>query len=250
MPAKKQAPKIFTSWSFSRWNDYTACPFFAKCKYLDKVVTDAMAQRQADMAEGKIEPGPMERGEDIAKKTQAFLDGKVKNLPVELMPLAPVYRDLKKRGNLSVEQSWGFTREWRPCSPTDWDACWLRVKIDVARVEEGRNADTLHIKDNKTGKFRDEKNEEYQLQLELYGVAGLVKMPTVATVTAQLLYSDLGIVYPEQPTVFTTDDTERLKALWNKRVKPMFADTRFAPRPSKKCYYCEFSKKRGGPCKY
>lgn len=244
-----EKPKQFKAWSFSAWNDWMTCPYMAKLKRLEKLQTAAMVKKAADIREGKIEPGPMERGDMIAKKTERYLDGRAKNIPVEIAPLAPVYKAIKKLSP-TVEQNWGFQRDWKPCSPTDWDVCWLRVKIDVQWIEEGKSFDTLHIRDNKTGRMRDYKNEEYMQQLELYGCAGLTLLPTVDKVTAQLLYSDMGTVYPNAPMIFTRDQMAELQKKWEKRVKPMMADTRFAPRPGRQCTYCDFSKKRGGPCRY
>lgn len=258
-PAKKAAPpqpKMFTAWSFSRWNDWMQCPYKARLKYLDKLITPEMAKRTADVAAGRVEPGPMERGETIAKEAERFLKAKRGPVPMSLMPVASTYRALREHGNLSVEQSWGFTKEWKPCSPTDWNRCWLRVKIDVSYTEQtklgrGQYEDTLHIKDNKSGKYNDRKVEEYEQQLELYGVAGLTLMPTVTKVTAQLIYSDIGLLYPEdKPMVFTPKQLDKLQSTWNKRVAPMFNDKRFAPRPGFYCKWCDFSKTKGGPCRY
>lgn len=258
-PAKKVAApiKMFTSWSFSRWNDWMQCPYRARLKYLDKLVTPEMLKRQADVAAGRVEPGPLEHGEEVAKEAEKFLKTKSSRTPVpmSLMPLAKEYRALRDHGNLSVEQSWGFTREWKPCSPTDWNNCWLRVKIDVSYVEQqklgrAQYVDTLHIKDNKTGKYNDRKLEEYKMQLQLYGVAGLTLMPTVSKVTAQLLYSDIGVLHPEEPMIYTPDELTSLQALWDKRVRPMFNDKRFVPRPGYYCRWCDFSKAKGGPCRF
>src|SRR5574337_218458 len=125
------------------------CPARAKYRHVEKVKTPMMAAREIGLANGTVEPGPMERGADIAKKAERFLKGMVKQLPIELMPVAETYKALRKRGNLSVEDSWGFTRRWLSCSPTDWNNCWLRIKIDVCYVEERRKGPaTLHIRDN------------------------------------------------------------------------------------------------------
>lgn len=244
-------PKVFTAWSFSRYSDYARCPAFAKYKHLDKVKTPEMVKKEQDEASGAIPESPMTRGARVAAATDKYLSKRTAKLPIELMPLAQTYRDLRKLGNLSVEQGWGFTRDWRPCSPTDWNNCWLRVKIDVAYIEEAKGVgDILHIKDNKTGQFRENKNVEYEEQLNLYGTAGLAYMPTVVKVTTQLLYSDLGAVYPVKPKEFTVKQLPGMQAKWEKRVRPMFNDTRFAPKPGYYCRYCEFSKAKGGPCRF
>lgn len=253
---KKSAPavKVFTAWSFSRWNDWYQCPARARYKHLDKIITEEMAKKAADMRAGVIEEGPMERGAGIAKKAENYLTKKTSKLPIELMSLASTYRDIRKIEGLGVELGVGFTREWKPCSPTDWDRCWLRVKMDISWVETTKIGkaynDVLHIRDNKTGRLRDDKAEEYMLQLDLYGTAGLALMPTVSSATAQLLYSDIGQIYPETPTVFPREKLESMQREWERRVRPMFADRRFAPRPGYYCRWCDFSKAKGGPCKY
>jgi len=249
------APKYFTSWSFSRYWDWNQCPAKANWKYIVKLKTPEMTQRDADLRSGKLPPGPLERGAEIADQAKNYLKGKIKQVPAYLMPVATVYRELKKKGSqLTVEDSWGFTKQWMPCSPTDWDRCWLRITIDVAFAEplpknEGEG-DILHIRDNKSGKFDERKAIEYQEQLELYGAAGFCKYPTVQAVDAQLIYSDLGILHPKVPMKFSVDELPLLQRAWEKRVRPMMNDRRFPPRPGYYCRWCDFSKARGGPCKF
>jgi hypothetical protein len=247
MPAKILQ---FTSWSFSRWLDYDRCPAQACYKHLQKVRTEQMAKREEDERTGKVDESPMARGSRIDDATNKFLSKRTAKIPIELMPMAPVYRKIRSLGNLSINQSWGFTKNWEPCSSTDWDNCWLRAKIDVCWIAETKAEDVLHIKDNKTGKFRPNKNEEYLHQLNLYGTVGLAYMPTVAKVTTQLLYSDLNLAYPKEPTVFTRAQLATMQKHWEKLVKPMFNDRRFAPKPGYYCTYCDFSKSKGGPCRY
>jgi PD-(D/E)XK nuclease superfamily protein len=244
--------KQFTSWSYSRYHDYTECPLRASLKHLHKLRTPEMIQKELDAKQPGAPENPLQRGERIAKEAAQFLTKKVKKVPMDLMSVAKEYRELVKAGNLSVEQSWGFTKDWKPCSPTDWNNCWMRVQIDVCHIEEvKKHGDILHITDNKSGRFDDRKNEEYQQQLELYGAAGLARMPTVIEATARLLYSDLGMSFPTgHPMRWRVDELPTLKATWNKRVKPMFNDTRFAPRPGPQCRYCDFAKARNGPCMY
>lgn len=246
----KAPVKMFEAWSFSRYMDYQKCPAFANWRHLQKLKTVEMRNREIAEASGKLPETPMQRGARVAGEADRYLTKKTSKVPIELMPLAKTYREIRSLGNLSVEQGWGFTKDWKPCSPTDWKNCWLRVKIDVCYIEEGKAGDVLHIKDNKTGKFSQYKNEEYAEQLDLYGTAGLTLMPSVTKVTAQLLYSDLGIVHPSQPAVYLVGDLQKMQKAWDKRVRPMMNDKRFAPRPNRGCEWCEFSKAKGGPCRF
>lgn len=226
-------PATFTSWSFSRYNDWTRCPLFAKLKHLDKVPT------QANPA--------MARGGDIATKGEKFLKGELRTLPVELKPLGDEFKFLKKQKTRFVEEMWGFDTEWQPVAWNDWNRCWLRVKVDVGYVDGA----VVHIKDAKTGKLREEKNDEYLMQLDLYVAAGATQFPEARQFTAELLYTDLGVKFPDKkPLTVTRAEALRKQAEWNKRVKPMFNDRKFLPRPGYYCRWCDFSKSKGGPCKY
>jgi len=241
---------LFTSWSFSRYSDYHMCPAKAKYKYLEKVRTDEMIQRENDERSGKLPENPLARGERVAKVTENYLKKKTRTLPSDIAALGREYKALREK-QLTVEDSWGFDKDWRPCGVTDWNRCWLRVKIDINYIESIQRKDWLRIIDNKTGRYRLEKYEEYQEQLHLYGVAGLARMPTVVGVSAQLYYSDEGIVYPKDgPVVFERRELEMMKKVWEKKLKPFFNDRKFTPKPGYYCQWCDYSKKKGGPCKY
>jgi hypothetical protein len=245
----KSAVRQFTSWSYSRYHDHKECPAKANWKYLVKLQTPQMVELIAKPVTGP--ENPLQRGDRIDKAGGAFLRGETKKVPIDLMPVAQEFRAMRSKGNLSVNQSWGFTKDWKPCSPTDWNNCWVRVQLDVASIEETKRGDILHITDNKTGKFDLRRAEDYVEQLQLYGAAGFARMPTVTQVTARLLYTDLGITYPETtPLVWDTKQGAKLRDIWNKRVRPMLNDTRFPPRPGYYCRWCDFSKAKGGPCKY
>lgn len=227
--------KVFKSWSFSRWKDYDTCPAFAKYKHIDKL------------------PAPKhpaaERGIQIAKDTEDWFNGDRRNMPKELKPLEKEYRVIKADKSTIAECGWAFTKEWEPCEMTDWNRCWLRVKIDLFR--KSKDETVLKIDDNKTGKYTEYNVPSYELQLDLYAAAGVVMFPRTKTIETRLLFSDLGIIHPQNgPAVYTAKQALASKREWEKRVKPMFADTRFAPRPSNFCRGCPYSKAKGGPCKF
>lgn len=231
-------PSTFTAWSFTRYNDWRTCPLFAKLKHLDKLPTPKSPA--------------MERGAMIAKASEDYLLKRTSRLIPELQSFKAEYQFYRKQKNLVVEENWGFDANWNPVAWDDWNNCKLRVKIDVGYLDLKDNE--LHIRDGKSGKFREEKNEEYMLQLELYTAAGIAMYPDVKYVIPRLNYTDLGITYPDgtkvPDVVYTADEARALQKTWDRRVKPLFAEKRFAPRPGNGCRWCPFSKAKGGPCKF
>lgn len=227
--------KQFKSWSFTRYADYTRCPAFANYKHLQK------------LDQGPKHPA-MQRGADIADATEKWFKRERRTMPKELKPLEATYKALRKDPTVQAEAAWGFTRDWEPCGVTDWNRCWLRCKVDILTESDGSKI--LNLYDSKTGKYSDYKVADYQLQLSLYATAGTVMFPLAERITTQLLFSDLGVEYPTPARVFTKAEAQKELKTWEKRVKPMFRDTKFLPRPNYGCRWCPFSKANGGPCKY
>lgn len=238
-------PFKFTSWSWSRYYDYTLCPLKAKLAHLDKIREPKNAA--------------MIRGADLHDHVRDYLRGKVKKLLVELKAalkfIDPIKKLMRKRilGPI-VEEDWAFTKDWNQTQWNDWDHCVLRVKIDAAHYLED---DVLQVTDWKTGKFRAELVEEYLEQLSLYALAALVILPHVQEVRPRLVFLDLGIEHPpvNKPIRYFRADLKKLKAKWEKQTRAMLNDTTFAPRPNDKCKWCWYGqsgKRNGGPglCKF
>ncbi len=227
---------MITSWSFSRYSDYKKCPALAKYKHVMKM---------------KEPPNKaMERGTAIHKLAEDYVDGNIKRCPTELKLMEANFKHLKKQKTIFIEEQWAFRKDWSETDWKDWDGCWLRIKIDVAYIN-GNNA--LSVIDHKTGSMREERKAEYMEQLELYGLAGLVKFPDIEEVIPSLWYIDHGVVYPGTDDImlsYTQDDKKQLMKLWEGRVKPMLTDKTFKPKPNYGCSYCAFSKAKGGMCKY
>lgn len=198
----------------------------------------------------------MERGADIHNKAEDYLKGKLTKLPVELKLFEGLFKELKKQykkkiSGMTVEDTWALTKDWAQTTWNDWTGCWIRIKLDCAHHLDDEH---LIISDWKTGKFRPELNEEYMEQLELYALGALILHPHVKVVEPRLVYLDEGKTYPSgsggETITYDRSDINELKKTWEKRVKPMMNDTRFAPRPNDKCKWCHFSASKGGPCKF
>ena len=229
--------KKIESWSFTRYSDYSKCPARAKYKIIDKLK----------------EPGSpaMERGNTIHKMAEDYAKGLLKRLPAELGLFKDDFAALKKQKVKYIEEQWTFRKDWSLTEWNDWNGAWLRIKMDAAYVNTEHNA--LVIVDHKTGKFRPDKNVEYEEQLQLYGLAGLKKFPEVDIVSPRLWYLDEGVVHPNPDTdeiTYTRKDEKYLEKLWLGKVKKMLSDTTFKPTPGAACQWCHFRKANGGPCKF
>lgn len=246
---KKIPVKQITSWSFSRYSDYKQCPLKAKLKHLDKI------QEPPNEA--------MARGARVHEEAEQYIKGISKKLVPELKQFEKEFKRLraqykKKLSGLAVEDNWAFTKEWDQTQWNNWTQCWVRIKLDCA---EQINDETLTITDWKTGKFRPESNEDYVEQLELYALAGFLMYDHIKTIYPRLVYLDAGVSYPasiqdahEADLFFTREDLPELKKTWEKRVRPMLNDKKFAPRPNNRCHWCFYRSSNkavgGGQCKY
>lgn len=269
MAGFKTKPRKFTSWSNSRWNDYAQCPARAHYKHIQKLP--------------EPKSGYMDRGIQIAQMEEDFFKGICKTLPVwptgakveskNMVPddpstwpqwegnvakakreglaihplVAPLLKAAKKEPDLFCEENWGFDKAWNVVDYFDWNNCWLRVKVDVGW---GTDGEVAHLRDNKTGKYSDYEVEKYMEQLRLYAAAGAARFPNVKEFHVQLWFTDLGMVYPEQPMVITRAEAVKLQKSFSRQVAPMFNDTRFDPTPNNKCRWCHYRKANGGPCRF
>jgi PD-(D/E)XK nuclease superfamily len=230
-----------TSWSYSRYSTYKMCPLQAKLRYLVKY------------PEGP-KGAALVRGDDVHKKAEAYLTGKTRNVPADLKNAAPELRALRDAGRkgagVAVEETVALRSDWTLTTWDDWDGCWVRIKMDV-RVADGPGPE-VSITDWKTGRFREDTADDYMEQLDLYALGGLVIHagdPDVV-VRPRLIYTDVGYTHPRTPVEYTLADLPRLKAEWERRVRPMMNDRTFAPKPNRFCNWCAFGVSKGGPCRY
>lgn len=212
------------SWSYSAWSTYNQCPLKFKLEKIDKIKTPT--------------PPAFIKGREWHKKAEDFLLGRIDIVP-ELKNFKDQFQELRTLDPI-VEDKWGFKRDWSKTDFKDWNGCWFRAVVDAGVVYAD---DTLDLIDHKTGR----KYGENEDQIELFSLAGMMRFPTVTHVTARLWYLETG---DEVIAEYDAKDREKLQLKWEKRVYPMFNDTRFAPRPNDKCGWCHFRNSNGGPCQY
>lgn len=232
---KKPAPRV-KFWSYSAWSLYTKCPAAYRFEKIDR--------RPAPKGAALI------RGQDTHEKAEAYTDGRLRRRPPELDTFDEEFKELRrdyKAGLVRCEEMISLDRDWNVVTGDPFDPrIWLRVKADAVHfLGDG----ALRNIDHKTGKVR----EEYVEQLDLQALAALIRYARewdtpVRECSVELWYLDHGVIKPDDGMVYTPKDIPRLKKEWTARVKPMFADRRFDPRPSGACNYCHYRKSNGGPC--
>jgi RecB family exonuclease len=240
----KPPVKGFTAWSFSRYNAYLKCPLAAKLSNIDKIP--------------QPESSAMLRGSGIHAMAAEYIMGGERShqLPADLRLFSGLFEELRAGHpeTVLVEDSWAFRDDWSVTTWDDWTGCRVRIKVDVAQLE----GDTVNIIDWKTGKFSPQWNvSEYELQLELYVLGAMImfgeSVPNLK-VSPRLVYLDHGLVYPEEPKVWTMEHLPALRNLWERRATPLMNDTIFAPNPGRACSWCAYGKSKpqpsGGHCEH
>lgn len=228
--------KRITAWSFSRWAAHSGengCPFKAKLKFIDRLPEPSAPA--------------MARGGVIHKLAEKALKAPRLIVPPELKTVRPALTGLRKL-KAQVELELCLTRDWVKTGWFDVNA-WLRIKIDAIAARDKHHR-VVEVVDWKTGKYRPD-SKEYGLQLELYGAGTLSAYAHVEEVHAALIFTDHDQkAAPPSKATFTRADLPGLIQAWEGRIRPMLADTRFAPRPGWYCRYCHFRKANKGPCKF
>jgi hypothetical protein len=191
----------------------------------------------------------MERGRivhlDLAKYVNTPLDVPAVMPECVVLPFQrTLVNDVRSHPDKMVEQQWGFTHRWQETgwftrSP-DYKATWFRAILDVAMLYEDLVVEPI---DWKTGKVYGENAE----QMELFALSAMCKFKAATHVITRLVYVD---AHAEQIAEYPASDKELLQRKWEGKVRPMFTDTTYLPKPGKRCYYCDGAKSKGGPCKF
>lgn len=199
-----------TSWSFSSLLNFEKCPHTQTFPY---------KERNSEQAQ---------RGIDMHSSIEAYLLGNTSECPFPNLPFGGL---LDGTRTLSVEDKWGFDRDWEP---TDYKTAWLRIKADTVAAD----THLVTVIDYKSGK-RSGNEIKHGQQTLLYMIGAACRYPTVDYFTSELWYVDHDLVYPSQE--YSRDQLMKAKERWDKRGRIMTAATSFPPKPSRSnCKYCDF----------
>ena len=206
--------------SYTQVSLYEKCAFAYHCRYVQRI---------------KEESSPaLERGIKVHEKCDDYLKGKRKTLK-DVHPGSKRLIDQLKEMEAGSEEFWHYNSNWELVD--DWD--WLVVKMDAYCIpEEG----ILRLVDFKTGKMYPTHKE----QLSLYATAGFSTYDC-ETIECIAAYLDNGtsLVYR-----WKENEYDRLRKNWTERINRIDAETKWKMNPGYHCKWCNYSKKKGGPCTY
>lgn len=225
---------LITSWSFSRLDAYSRCP------YTIRLVADKAPQLKED------EPN---RGTQIHKLAELFVTGELETLPKQLSKLAPQFEEARAAyldGTCHAEQPWGFKKDWSPCGWFD-DDIWLRVKTDLYFEHPGETS--AEVVDVKTGRSWGNEVRHAQQNI-LYAIAAFQRDPDLETVETTHYYTDEGKV--KHKVHVQNANFERQFERFMERAHTMLNDEDPTPRPNKQtCRFCPWGPSNGsGACEY
>lgn len=246
---------MIKSWSPSLLEAYEDCPLRAKLGRVDKLCPRCFKGRlkgfeapRCDTCGALIEqPPPLVRGTLVHAQAEAYITGREKGLPENLVAVKGAINPLRtgyKKRTVRVEVELAVDSRWKPVQWFSKDA-WLRTKLDVLHFLK---AGVAKITDWKTGRFKPD--GAYADQLEIYATAALCSFDVLDTATSRLVFTDAGEVVERPEGTVTRATLEAAKKKWTKRSLPLFKDTTFAPKPSMGCRWCDYSRNKGGPCVY
>src|ERR1019366_3414696 len=91
---------------------------------------------------------------------------------------------------------------------------------------------TGEVVDHKTGKKYGTNME----QVELFGSVAFMRLPHLTDVTIRLWYLDIADPKENEETFeMTAAEAVTIRKDWEKKVRPMFNDKRFAPKANQWC---------------
>lgn len=213
-----------TRWSYSSLSTYLECPKSYHLSYIMGV---------------KTPPSPaMARGSRLHKQAENFLNGTFKQIPYDLAKVSIQLHELRQR-KAKPERTWLLDRNWHPVE--DQSKAWIKSIVDVHYLDPMTM--TLYVEDFKTGQEYDSHRD----QLELYAIKGMIMYPGVERVDVSALYIDQGRRAKEDR--YLRAMLPKLQEKWHANAVRMMEDRVWEPTPSPDaCKWCDFNKKRGGPC--
>lgn len=218
-------------WSFSQWETYNSCPAKWKFKSVMKLPSSP--------------PGPAAaRGLEIHASVEEYcktgnasvLHGAVKSKYI------PIFDELRnhENGDVYYEYKLGFDVDWALHPAGAKTASCIAILDAVRFADDG----TAYVYEWKSGKPKDTHPD----QRKLYAVAAAIKFKAEKASVTTFYLEDTEV--PQRTVVSANGVRDKLIPLWNERIHQMQRDQFCAPKPSFGCNWCDYAKKKGGPCRF
>lgn len=229
-------------WSFSQWENYNGCP--ARWKYKSVLKLPGSP------------PGPAAaRGLIIHQTVEDYIGGRLEVAHKDITPkYYQVFDDFRNHPNGERHQELKFTLtpDWTLAGPLTSGRAWVTMVLDAVRVGDAHKGPhstrttplIAYVGEWKSGKPKDTHGD----QRKLYALGSLMRWHDVDEVQVTTYYlEDTGP--PQRLKVPNTlSARDKLKELWQTRVDLMQRDAICAPKPGMHCNWCDYAKKKGGPC--
>lgn len=214
------------TWSYSALSLYTKCPLRWRFEKVDKLPT--VRNEKAD------------RGVQIHKEAEDYVSGLSPELPESLAKFKQHFAAARRcfvKGQTSLEQAWGYDRDWSPCDFKS-EPIWLKVFCDmVVFLKKGK---TIVVIDYKTGK-RFGNEIAHGEQLQLYIAAAAQRYPDVTDFIAELWYLDVDELISFSYTREDADDFVRYYTTRAKNMEKAIQNNKFEPIATiQNCKFCPF----------
>ena len=224
-----------TAWSISRLFDFEACAYRAYLKLIKKAPQPELP-----------EDHPLVRGRNVHAEVENYIAGQgdFPSTGKKLKDEIDYCRDQYASNVASVEERWGFNRDW---DTTDWfsEDIWCRMATDCHVVLA---PDESVIYDWKTGKsFGNE--VKYMQQMQLYAVGAFMRFPDLKYVDVKLGFLDDGKLRTK--SFERGEKINKLVTKFTERANRMTECVDFRPSPNvMNCKFCPFGKNGTNVCVY
>lgn len=215
------------AFSYSRYMTFKKCPLKYKFSYID------------GLRPPFTESPAMARGTEIHQSIEDFLNGESEELHPDIHEFYGQYFNSIREDDVFPELPFSYNWEWNVC---DFDSpdCMVRGFFDTIHLYNGVN-----VLEYKTGKIY----PEHVYQRTLYGIAARLAFPEGGPVSVTTMYLDQrknkgGVVFDNMVEEAMPAWKNNFQRIIDTAPEDMVANPHFG------CKWCEFSRKKGGPCQF
>lgn len=210
--------------SYSRLHTYETCALKAKFQYVDKLP--------------RLKGPAASRGTKLHTSAEGFLLGEKSTIHKDLLPIKKILINVRANQPLieykiALDFSLLKVVEWKSADAR------FRLVIDSAFFPSGK---VMDIQEWKSGRVY----PEHEDQRRTYAHGSFAEWPQLEEVNVSTYYIDQG---HSEELQAKRPDVKVMAWQLQQRLETMENDKHFAPRPGRYCNWCDYSKKKGGPCR-